>query len=310
MVELQRTPNLAALFDARVRLDLALAVIPTIHRLQRERLLAWFDLMVRDTLSPAEPVQLSVIAPWHRQRVGWRVATERRLLMSPLTEYLQALGTTELELSAVRKLGDMVDIEQMGAWLEAGQHGLETGWFCPEPMELERALELAPDTHDRLAVHVWAKEYGIDRCLSCAHSVHPANPWTEICVELPGAELLDQLCAARVIYKALSMPVPDNDTYSALLRAGTSDLLLVLGLSAVGPVRIGIAAPRPTYDGTVQLARIGAKADHETSAEGVEALRRTLGVSSPPDTVTWLRDATGICVELLFAVPIRASDGY
>ena len=283
---------------ARSRLDLALAVMPFVHRRQRERMLAWFDLMGAAAASDSRLFDIEVVMPWDRHRLGWRMIGPRTAMLEVLTRYLDTLGPRERRAAQLDRLGAIDPLPALGVWLEASDHGLEMGWFSPVALPIAAVTHFVGESADRQALVHWCHSHGVGVCESLVRSVHPEQPWTEFWLPLPGVGQLEQLYASRAIYRGLAMPLPDNDAYAGLLRAATGPLVFVLALSRSGPVRIGLAARAPTAAGAMQLAEHGGG----FQPEAVVAFQRALGGMQGPSAVTWVRDASRAGAELSFSV--------
>ena len=160
---------------------------------------------------------LSVTADF--ERWTYRASGNTDTLIAPLAAYFARLDVPSAELNQLQAIGQLIEPDQLGCWLEVQSSSQNAGWSITGPIELASALTALPVSEDAAILHTWLQRQALDTVSYLARALGAGDPHAEVRITLTAADALGAIKLALDLYAALQVPAPANDVLRVLLNA-------------------------------------------------------------------------------------------
>ena len=304
---------LSHILGARLRLTLAQMHLPGPLRTVNTTLIAWLDSLSvgpalvepgQESAAPRLDFEAAITAAF--DRLTWRAAGQAALMIPAMQGFFNQVGADEDQLAQLAELGERLDPHQLGVWVEASDGSVDAGWYLPEPLPLDVALEaantLSPNNPKLAQLHQWAEAAGAHTCERLGRSVAPGSAFSEIRIVLPGPGVDEWVLAGVRLLETLRMPALPDEALGALLNAETGQMLASLWLTSTGVAKAGLLAAAPSLDLTLSLVGLATGASQAEDYTALAAWQGNLDVEGP-SWVECQQRAGGFGVELHYNLP-------
>lgn len=283
--------DLSEALTRRLNLQISVSQLPVVEEWMDARLGRWLESVPLPPELAGPPARFLVAVASDLSRLRWSASGHPSGFIPKLAAYLSAEKVSAEEIEIINQLGEALEPDTIGSWIEVRGGAVHTGWQMLDRESAPEVLALLGDRAADLAEAVTAA--GILRCTRIARQVGEGAGW-QLDLELTGAPEEDALAAASAALEVLGceLSLPAGDYVDRDLAQ--TRVVVVLGEGAA-PGSAGV--------------RFGASPDqvaalcHAVGAEYVEeldAVRRALSSAGVVGAVVWKgADAVAVDVELV-----------
>jgi hypothetical protein len=278
----------------RINLQIVISSIPSIEEEMDMPLSRWLDAV------PLPPEMPGGVAPTLLVRLrtdlegmGWSAYGAPAGMIPKMADYFQKCGMASADLAVINAMGDAMEPNQVGSWIEVVGGAMRTGWQFREPMALAR---LAPHLSADLAVTrlmMFTAKRDIEDYRSLVQTVSTPRGGTSrslITLALPGDTAARQVALASEAFTDLGQVQLPARLAAVLSEGAEADVSLAVELSAGAISAVEVAAPGIHADdlsalcaelGIAYSDRVG-ELERMLGADGVHRLFYTAGPGRAP----------------------------
>jgi len=185
--------RLSTALAGRLALQMSLSSLTVVEEWMDTPLTRWLDSVPLPPEMPdGEGPPLVVSIGSDAMLLRWSSGGAPGGVVPKLVDYLRRAGALPADFHQVDAIGQALEPEVVGSWIEARPGAVATGWFVADRMDTARLRVL-------LGEGSWMDDLGGGTCLYAGRSIG-ADPVTDIVVELEGAERADKLAAAGAAF--------------------------------------------------------------------------------------------------------------
>ena len=289
-----------ALTETTLKLQLALEQLPWHTPDVAQNLHRWLGLMLgSEALERWEEITLGVSLTADLRGLTWRVCDSAEVFIPRLARYFELAGVAEAEMDRIAHAGASFQPERLEGWSEVYDGDINAGWAFPGVHQLAPALMQIATGPAIAPLADWAARHDVINCTHVGRAVGGADPYAQLQIPLPGADVDSQLEAGLDAFAALDVAAPPASVVMALQQANPR-LSLSAWLSATGIVKLGLITPHPGDHLVFSLCR----AAQQKPDEPLAAFEGALDVCGP-SSIEVRRLAEGFGITLHYALSIK-----
>ena len=274
--------------STRLCLQISLSALPLVKEWMDGKLTRWLESV---PLPPELPsgmrAEFRVSIASDLSRLTWRAFGAPRGFVPKLSHYLQSSGVASADMALLNELGEKLEPELVGSWIQVVDDELRTGWeFC----EVQKLVHLVPQLGQQQAtieLLSWIAGQSIAEFKRFRQAVGE-NPFSELELVLPGDSVADQLAiASTAVSQLVDATLPDGVT-AALQDGGASAVTVVVAIFDGGIQSVGVRSTGLRMDAVSGLCdETGAPYDNRLAqlegvlqADGIELAEVRFDASS------------------------------
>jgi hypothetical protein len=241
----------------RINLQIVISSIPSIGEDMDMPLSRWLDAVPLPPEMPGGmPPTMVVRLTTELNGMGWSAYGAPAGMIPKMADYFQKCGMVGDDLALINAMGEALEPNQVGSWIEVVDGGMRTGWQFREPMELAR---IAPHLGNDLVVTklmMFTAKRDIERYRGFVQSVKTpkgSTTGTLVELELPGDTAAAQVALAAEGFKDLGGTELPSALSDVLGASRDADVSFGVELVAGAVANVQVAGPGIHLDEVAKL---------------------------------------------------------
>ena len=280
---------LADALTTRLNLQISVSKLPVVEEWMDTRLGRWLDSVPLPPELAGPPVQFLATVATDLSRVRWSAAADPGGVIPRLAEYLSQCKISTAELDRINALGERLEPELIGSWVEVRDGAVHTGWQMLDREDVSEVLAILGD--DAAALTGPIASTGLTRCTRIARQVTDGAGAYQIDLELTGAPETDALVTAAGALAALGCPIalPAGEFVNRDLAQ--TRIVVTVGAGAA-PGKAGVRFGASSDQVAALCSAVGVSYDPE-----LDAVRRSLSSEGITGAILWVSGGSVVAVD-------------
>jgi len=207
------------------------------------------------------------------ERVTWWSSGPQEHQLPTVRHYLTEGGADPEVLEHFEWSLENLQATLVGSWVELTADRVGGGWFTPDSVASNIAVQIAAPSPPRDALAAWIETTGREFCAGIVRSAFGSQRLTELVLPLVEGSVAERAHAARGAFAALGIPEPPYDVIDALSAEDAQALAIHACLSPAGLTRAGVVVPGGDTRLMLALAGRSERFDAAALADFEDALR-------------------------------------
>lgn len=292
------TSDLSTAIAKRLRLYLSSQTLSIGQSTLANALKEWLEAIPTiGDFADNQDAKLQVSLTADLQRLTWRSSGKTTGFFPKMQQFLANSSIPDAARTLMVQMGNQLEPETVGMWIELMQENLDIGCFFPGSLPLQRVLAFANASSTREALQSWTNRANCNVCTEFGLSLGGGSYILTFLIPLSGSTAMEQLNLGLEAFSTLNAPALPQQVTDLLEANAKLDLLLSVWLGHDGLTKIGLLIPHPDTDLMLRLCSIGGRNNDQDLAK----FEGGLGVQQPA-YIECQQLATGFGVELHYEV--------